>query len=232
MADQPPEEPKAGAPMWMVSFGDMMTLILTFFILLVSMSKEQQEGLLAKGVGSFIVSTRSFGMPGVMGESERVKVFENVRVRFNLPPEADPERRDNHRDASQLELIRADLAKALSPHNEINQPSVAIFDEDSSELSEDAKSYLDALAPTLRPAFGQLLLLEGHARDAGAAHRNDDRWLAYARALAVRTYLVETLSFAPKRVEARAWYDELEGSALGTRTVDARLVTPNRESQD
>ena len=29
---------KKGAPGWMVSFGDMMTLILTFFILLVSLS--------------------------------------------------------------------------------------------------------------------------------------------------------------------------------------------------
>jgi chemotaxis protein MotB len=232
MRQQPPDAPKAGAPMWMVSFGDMMTLILTFFILLVSMSKEQQEGLLARGVGSFIVSTRSFGMPGMMGESERLKVFENVRVRFNLPPEPDPERRDNHRDASQLELIRADLAKALAPHNEISQPSVAVFSTDSSELTAEAKSYLDLLASTLRPAFGQLLLLEGHARDAGSAHQNDDRWLAYARALAVRTYLVESLSFAPKRVEARAWYDEFEGSSLGTRTVDARLVTPNRDTQD
>ena len=34
-----PEEKKAGPPAYMVSFGDMMTLILTFFILLVSMAK-------------------------------------------------------------------------------------------------------------------------------------------------------------------------------------------------
>ena len=48
---------KEGAPAWMVSFGDMMTLILTFFILLVSMSKTQQVGLVATGVGSFLLAT-------------------------------------------------------------------------------------------------------------------------------------------------------------------------------
>ena len=44
------EEPKSGPPAYMVSFSDMMTLILTFFILLVSLSHEQSFGLLADGV--------------------------------------------------------------------------------------------------------------------------------------------------------------------------------------
>ena len=47
------EERKQGPPAYMVSFGDMMTLILTFFILLVSLSVDRKVGLMAKGLGSF-----------------------------------------------------------------------------------------------------------------------------------------------------------------------------------
>lgn len=38
-----PEEPKAGAPGWIVTFSDMITLLLTFFVLLLSMAETQVE---------------------------------------------------------------------------------------------------------------------------------------------------------------------------------------------
>ena len=37
------EEPEAGIPEWVVTFGDMMSLLLTFFIMLVSMSEIKEE---------------------------------------------------------------------------------------------------------------------------------------------------------------------------------------------
>ena len=38
------EDPPAGVPEWVVTYGDMMSLLLTFFIMLVSMSKIKEEG--------------------------------------------------------------------------------------------------------------------------------------------------------------------------------------------
>ena len=221
------EEVKAGAPAWMVSFGDMMTLILTFFILLVSMSTEQQAGLIAKGVGSFIVAVRSYGLDGAMSENEQNAIFDNVRVRFNMPPEDDPDRRTDFADASNLELVRATVAKGLKPHNELNQPTIATFSEGSAELSEAGRSYLDIVAPTLRPGNGQVLILEGHAVDTSAAFGGDHRRLAFARARSIYSYLVDDLGFPSKRVEARAWFTEIDGPGVGTRGVDARLITPS-----
>ncbi len=38
-----PKKPEDGAPAWVVTYGDMMSLLLTFFIILVSMSELKQD---------------------------------------------------------------------------------------------------------------------------------------------------------------------------------------------
>jgi len=225
----PEPEAKKGAPAWMVSFGDMMTLILTFFILLVSLSKEQQIGLVAKGVGSFLVALRSFGLPGVLDASEEASIFDNVRRRFNVPPEDDPDRRpDNMLDAHDTELIKAELAKALAPHREMALPAVAMFEPQSFELTDAACRYLDMLSVTLQPGPGDVLQLEGHCEPSEGGDHRGDRWLAYARAQAVANYLIEEHGFPRKRLHARAWAAEIDEYGPITRSVDARLVMPER----
>jgi len=229
VAEMPVEE-KAGIPGWLVSFGDMMTLILTFFILLVSMAQQREYGLIAEGLGSFVSALRSHGLPGFLTDSQRREIHDNFRRRFNLPPEAEEERRETYSDASDLELLRAQLAQALEPHDELFQPQIAGFARDSAELDAPARAYLDRLAQTLRPRAGQLLLVEGHAADAAERFAGDDHWLAGARAQAVREYLVETHDFEPARVEARAWLTALEDAeAPDSRRADARLITPARK---
>ncbi|HPF12720.1 MAG: OmpA family protein [Planctomycetes bacterium] len=216
---------KKGAPGYMVSFGDMMTLILCFFILLVSMAKERNYGMLAKGIGSFVVQLKSHGLTGVLSGSEKEAIFEQVRRRFNLPPEPDPERQAEHSEASDKELLRAETLELLQPHREVATPRVAGFTEGSALLSDASRRYLDQLAPTLRPRRGQLLVLEGHALE--STGDLEPHQLALARAMAVRDYLIGEHDFPATRVEARVWLDEFFQDGANTRSVDARLVTAN-----
>lgn len=63
------EDPPAGAPEWVVTYGDMMSLLLTFFIMLVSMSELKQDdgkfrAMLDAIKQSFGPSLGSFGASG------------------------------------------------------------------------------------------------------------------------------------------------------------------------
>ena len=211
------EEPKAGPPSYMVSFSDMMTLILTFFILLVSLSHKQSFGLLADGVGSFRIALESHGVNGLLEESDRKAIFENQRRLFNLPARPEDQSKHLDEDASEFEVLKAESVEALLPHDELAFPAVSAFSDGSTEISEATRRYVTTLVESLRPARGQLLVLEGHAPVG-------DRLLAWRRADALRTHLITEHGFEPDRVEARAWMTELEDSAQDT--VDARLITP------
>jgi chemotaxis protein MotB len=214
---------KKGAPAYMVSFGDMMTLILCFFILLVSMSKERNYGLMAKGVGSFVMSVRSMGLTGILDAHDKQEIFEQMRRRFNLPPEPDLTRRAPSEDASAREILRAEVLEALKPHSQLRYPRVASFAAGSADLSAASREYLDRLADSLRPRPGQLLVLEGHDLD------SQDPALSFRRAQAVREHLVEAQGFDGTRVEARAWLEELPTGGVQARAVDARLITPQTD---
>ena len=217
-----------GAPAYLVSFGDMMTLILCFFILLVAMSKSRNFGLMARGLGSFVVSVRSMGLTGVLDGHEQQAIFEQMRRRFNLPPEDDPARRAAHEDASLKELIRASSAEKLVPHDEVRQPRIATFHQGADELGEASMRYLDALADSLRPSSNQTLVLEGFDPDRRLSTGSS---LALARGRAVEAYLVNEHDFDPRKVRVRTWADHSSETLQSTLRVDGRLISRPKDGR-
>jgi chemotaxis protein MotB len=221
-------DPKTAPPAYMVSFCDMMTLILTFFILLVSMAKERQAGLVAAGVGSFIIAVKSHGMPGIMSGQDKAEVFDHVRRKFSVPQDGDPELEVEASDASNLELVRTQILEALEPHNELTFPDVVEFDAGSAVIPERSIPYLKDLAPSLQPKHRQVLHIEGHANDAADGNYGSNAELAFARAEALRLYLVDTFGVRKDRVQAKAWLVELPSDGQKNRSVGIRLVTPGK----
>ena len=220
--DAPP-----GVPPWLISFGDMMTLFLCFFIVLVTMAPKQDAGLIAAGLGPFIAAMENKGQDLPMTGAETLNKVNEVRKRFGLLPITEQEMLLGAVEVKSAKDIEQLIKRSLRPYNEMRQNYVAEFEPDSATLSEAGRSYLDALAETLRPGHGQILALEGHANDAGKNFRSNNAWLAAARAQAVKHYLCEELGFVTTRVEARA--PALEAATLEAekaRRVDARLMHP------
>ena len=60
------EEDKPKVPGWIVSFTDMITLLLSFFVLLQSLAEVRDPELFFEGQGSFVRAIRTFGLPGFM----------------------------------------------------------------------------------------------------------------------------------------------------------------------
>ena len=226
--DAPP-----GVPPWLISFGDMMTLFLCFFIVLVTMAPKQDAGLIAAGLGPFIAAMENKGQDLPLTGAESLQEVNTYRKRFGLMPITDKEMILGATEVQSAKDIERLIKRSLRSYSEMRQPYVALFGPDSATLTEEARAYLESLAETLRPGHGQILALEGHANDAGKNFRGNNAWLAASRAQAVKSFICEELGFVTTRVEARAPAVESAASeGDGARRVDARLMQPAEKPEN
>lgn len=218
------EEAKAPIPAWLVSFGDMMTLILTFFILLVALAPTQDAVKVAKGVGSFEVALRGHGLPGLLTGDEKMAIFDKVRARFGLPPEDDPDRIDASLEVAHVELLRVQSLERMKASQELRVEDVVRFAGGSTLLTKQQVETLDHRGAELVPAGGELLLIEAYG-DGGSDAEADLR-LAHARGRAVMEHLVESQEFPRSRVQVRVPSDPGSFGPARAGRVDARLLIP------
>ncbi|MGE5295466.1 MAG: flagellar motor protein MotB [Solirubrobacterales bacterium] len=83
----PPEEKGESAPLWMISFADMISLLMAFFVMLLTMSNEKSGKLFVEGNGifektlyGFRRSVDNFGLPGLFGSAGEGEYFDNVKI--------------------------------------------------------------------------------------------------------------------------------------------------------
>ena len=85
------EEPEPGVPEWVVTFGDLMSLLLTFFIMLVSMSEIKEEKQYQAMVESF---RKQFGHDSSLASL----VPGEIRPRNSMSPHVNSEGRAKRKD--------------------------------------------------------------------------------------------------------------------------------------
>ncbi len=194
------EEQREGAPEWMVTFGDMMSLLLTFFIMLISLSEVKQEERFQAMLESI---RRQFGHDRAMASmipgkssprnSRLSKLASMGRARrFNTMRGGQPQR------SPQGDEPRV---KARSPGTTISVGTRVIFDHGTNKLTELAKRELQKISGEIggKP---QIIEIRGHtSRRPLPPHSSyNDNWdLAYHRSTAVMEFLVN-LGIEPYRM--------------------------------
>jgi outer membrane protein OmpA-like peptidoglycan-associated protein len=212
--EKQPEEKKDDVPLWLVSFTDMITLLLSFFILLQTFAHEQRPELFFEGRGAFVRAFRSMGLPiWLMGKQKRVE-RDWFAKRYPVAP--DPEqRRQNQIDAEMEELqkIYQQLKQEFDTQTrDITETTVHVtvapftFGNRSADLPEAAVEFLDAQVlqwqSILNPETTTIYIV-GLGQDGVGSQ--EQFVLAARRAEAVRRYLLQRLPRLETPWEIRAW---------------------------
>jgi chemotaxis protein MotB len=197
------EEPQAsgGVPEWVVTFGDMMSLLLTFFIMLVSLSEVKQDEKFQAMIESM---RKRFGHD----LSNASLVPGDLKPRNSsldaLSTMGRAQQLDTHRGGDKTEAPVGDhpRVRIIRPGSRTTVGTVVYFREGEVALDEAQKAVLREQAPVLlgKP---QKIEIRGHTslRPAAPGEGYADNWdLGYQRCRSVRDFMVEALGIEPERL--------------------------------
>jgi len=202
MARKKSEDVEEGAPLWIVTYGDMMSLLLTFFILIVSFSSIQ-ETKYEKAIGSLkaalgVLPKQSGAihrrqMFGKGGQEELDEMIENVQEMKTAVAEKGLQ--------GQIKVTLTEKGA----HIVIADP--LLFDLGKAELKPQAKTALDIVAQLISGSPNTEILVEGHTDNWPIATAEfPSNWeLSTARALAVVKYFALRKGFEPARFAATGY---------------------------
>lgn len=184
------EDPPAGVPEWVVTFGDMMSLLLTFFILLFSMSEIKSEQKYRALVDSL---RKVFGKHVAAMTVRPTKTHPRARYR----PHTDLEKKKlrtqvtDGKDNVKGPDGQYKTVNTIQP-GQLSVGDLVPFAEHSAELGVEARRRLRLIARELA-GKPQKVAVRGHTsrRPLPEGSPYADDWdLAYARCRAVAQYLI------------------------------------------
>ncbi len=206
------ETPQPGAPLWMTTYGDMVTLLLCFFVLLFAFSTIDAK--------KFQTMIQSFqGAMGVLETGETIEISEFISE--GMAEELTTNQKEELEDFRKLKEKLEEFLEENGLENDVLvtlenrglilrfQDSV-LFDSGSAELKSSSKELLIYLSQfLLEPEFeSKFVRVEGHT-DTDPLRPNsryETNWeLSVARASNVVRYLIEEINLEPRRFSASGY---------------------------
>ena len=196
------DDPAPGVPEWVVTYGDMMSLLLTFFIMLVSMSELKEEGKVRAALDSM---REAFGADmGTMGVPGKSNQTTSMYGKLSS--------KSSRSDGGSKKASRKSAGRsgAHAPVKRINHGSTITlggasgFGRFSAEMSDSLKKDVKTLADVVR-TFPNKIAIRGHSSPEPVSPNSSfyKKWqqemgsepnqmdLSYARAQVVAEYLAK-----------------------------------------
>lgn len=194
--------PPRGAPAYMLTFGDLMSLLLTFFVLLVSMASFEPV--------KFKMATESLqGAFGVLQSYPTVPIHPFIQVPLRNVKEA--RKKMSVEDARRLQQTIQTKGLSESMKVEMTEKGIAIllrnpsnFQSGSAELGEQGQAMIEDISNILKERPDLSVRVEGHTDDVPInSPQYRSNWeLSSARALTVVRALAEKTIIQPANMSA------------------------------
>ncbi len=204
MARKKQEEVKPGAPLWLATYGDMMTLCLCFFVLLFAFSTVDAQKFKA-------VKESLQGALGVFESGPSLSVVPNYNDYPNdIPVEEGIDYRELYEDIKK-KLDEKGLQDSVTLV--INERGLLIrfldnvlFPSGSAELKSDSTEIIDMLADVIKKNDNSVRI-EGHTDNVPIrTGKFPSNWeLSTTRAVNVVRYLIEIRGIAPDKLSAAGY---------------------------
>ncbi|MBW6521355.1 MAG: flagellar motor protein MotB [Desulfoarculaceae bacterium] len=159
-------ECKVGAPLWMVTFADMITLLLTFFVLLVSMATMDRVKFSAAAASM----KNAFGT-GIASSSHseyKIQTIPSTPSTQFAPIQTDSIDKITKRIETEIKALNIQNFVELIQKDDdtiiLRLDEAVLFKRDQSKISPEAYPLLRQLADIIRP-IPMRLRIEGHTDD-------------------------------------------------------------------
>jgi outer membrane protein OmpA-like peptidoglycan-associated protein len=201
----PPKEEKGeSAPLWIISFADMISLLMAFFVMLQTMAiprsgtmGQAKPGVFENTMSSFQDSIRYFGLPELFkGEKGAPPHYamKNPSKEKSVPPAADGREEKNRRIFNKLHDTAQTYLSTLNGKKPSYFPMPIIFPQTSNTLSTDSTAYLAGFVNTIRQTMvseKNKICVIGVAPDVSGT---EQQWLvSERRASVVAAYLKKAI---------------------------------------
>ncbi len=199
-------EDSTKVPAYIVTFSDMVTLLLTFFVMLLSLARVQDEELFGKGRESFLRSIRGLGLGMLSGRKHRPDFgYSKIRYFISRPDKLfegriiDAKGEDIRRIFQKVSQSATAISSRIVAEETIFSVTNIRFSPGDATLSESSKRFLSEFCLNLRQDSGPEAVRVYVLGLASDEPTEKDQWILSAkRAWAVADFLQGILSSAAR----------------------------------